>query len=66
MGWYIGGAFGQTEVALDCAGTTACDDSDSGWKIFAGYQFNRNFAVELGYGDLGRSSPRCGSLSQSV
>ena len=25
----------------------------SSWKLFAGYQFNRNFALGLGYTDLG-------------
>jgi OOP family OmpA-OmpF porin len=53
MGWYLGGSFGQSEVDIDCAGTTSCDDSDSSWKIFAGYQVNRNFAIEGGYGVLG-------------
>jgi OOP family OmpA-OmpF porin len=53
MGWYIGGSFGQSEADVDCAGTTSCDDSDTAWKIFAGYQINRNFAVEAGYGSLG-------------
>ena len=65
MGWYVGGALAQAEVELDCTGTTACDDSDSSWKIFAGYQFNRNFAVELGYGDLGQvtaSTPSIGII----
>ncbi|HSA88317.1 MAG TPA: outer membrane beta-barrel protein [Burkholderiales bacterium] len=56
MGWYVGAAIGQTEVNLDCTGTTACDDKDSSWKIFAGYQFNRNFAVEFGYTDLGEAT----------
>lgn len=53
MGWYIGGSFGKSEADVDCAGTTSCDDSDTAWKIFAGYQINRNFAVEAGYGSLG-------------
>jgi len=64
-GWYVGGALGQTEVELDCTGTTACDDKDSSWKIFAGYQVNRNFAVEFGYGDVGKvtaSTPPIGII----
>jgi OOP family OmpA-OmpF porin len=52
-GWYIGASFGQAQADVDCSGTTACDDKDSSWKIFGGYQINRNFAVELGYSDLG-------------
>jgi OmpA-OmpF porin, OOP family len=64
-GWYVGASLGQTEVNLDCAGTTACDDKDSSWKIFAGYQFNRNFALEFGYTDLGEvtaSTPAIGFI----
>jgi len=30
------------------------DERDTGYKIFGGYQFNKNFAVEAGYFDLGR------------
>ena len=56
MGFYIGGALGQSSVDIDCAGTTSCDDKDSTWKILGGYQFNRNFALEFGYADLGAAS----------
>jgi OOP family OmpA-OmpF porin len=52
-GWYIGASLGQAKADVDCSGTIACDDKDSSWKIFGGYQINRNFAVELGYSDLG-------------
>ena len=34
----------------------SCDDKDTAWKILGGYQFNRHFAVELGYTDLGEAS----------
>jgi OOP family OmpA-OmpF porin len=51
-GWYVGASLGQSQVDVDCSGTTTCDDKDSAWKIFGGYQFNRNFSVELGYTDL--------------
>jgi OOP family OmpA-OmpF porin len=52
-GWYLGGSFGQAQADLDCTGTTSCDDKDSSWKIFAGYQMSRNLAVEFGYSNLG-------------
>ena len=52
-GWYVGASPGQAQVDVDCSGTTSCDDKDSTWKIFGGYQINRNFSVEVGYSDLG-------------
>ncbi|MCZ6598344.1 MAG: outer membrane beta-barrel protein [Planctomycetota bacterium] len=32
---------------------TTLDDTDIGWKVFAGYRFEQPFAVEVGYTDLG-------------
>lgn len=55
-GFYIGAALGQAQIDVDCTGASTCDDKDSNWKILGGYQFNKNFAVELGYTDLGESS----------
>ena len=83
-GWYIGAGVGSTKTDIDNAGinasligigfasaATASDERDTGWKLFAGYQFNPNFAVELGYADLGRYSfssttVPAGALSGSV
>jgi OOP family OmpA-OmpF porin len=65
--WYLGAGFGQSqadiaekEIRADllASGLTtsefADDESDFGYKLFAGYQFNRHFALEGGYFDLGR------------
>jgi len=59
--WYVGAGIGYSRVSIDdiapIAGTTftqSKDESDTGWKIFAGYHFNPNFAVEAGYVDLGK------------
>ncbi len=32
------------------------DETDTGYKLFGGYQFNRNFGMEAGYFDLGKST----------
>lgn len=37
------------------AGTTKCDNKDTTWRLLAGWQFNRNLALEIGYHDLGKS-----------
>jgi len=52
---YIGGAFGWTEIDVDCAGTTRCDTSDTGYKVYGGYRFANQFAVELVYFDWGKA-----------
>jgi OOP family OmpA-OmpF porin len=44
----LGAGFAATSVTED--------ERDRGFKIFGGYQFNRNFAVEGGYFDLGKFS----------
>ncbi len=68
-GPYIGGNVGSTRADFDNASinrtltgqglavrSTTEDNSGTGYKLFGGYQLNRNFAVEGGYFDLGRSS----------
>jgi OOP family OmpA-OmpF porin len=55
-GLYLGGSWGQAEYADTCddlALITGCKDNDRAWRLFGGYQFNRNLALELGYVDLG-------------
>lgn len=54
------GALGQTSMAtvpnfyagVDVGQTDAGDEDDVGFRLFGGYQFHRNIAVELGYGLL--------------
>ncbi len=66
-GWYGGVNVGQSRAKIDDARVTSNllgsgfatssitdDDSDTGYKLFGGYKFNRNFALEGGYFDLGR------------
>jgi OOP family OmpA-OmpF porin len=55
-GFYLGVSVGQTQVDDVCDGVTSCDDTDTGFKIFGGYQFNQYFGVEGGYVDLGKAS----------
>ena len=64
---YIGGNVGASKATIDNKRITSSllgggfsttsindDDRDTGYKIFAGYRFNRYFAVEGGYFDLGK------------
>lgn len=65
-GWYGGFNLGKSNATIDderivsdllSQGFTqvqiADDDKDNGWKLFAGYQVNKNLAFEGGYFDLG-------------
>lgn len=55
---YVGASFGSTDASdgiavpgLITSGTV--DGKDSGFKIFGGYQFSPNLALEVAYVDLG-------------
>lgn len=58
---YIGGTIGQAEYKDGCAGVGDCDEKDTAWRILGGYQFNRYFAAELGYHNLGETSASAGA-----
>lgn len=66
-GWYGGVNIGRSSANIDNANITgnllgsgfattsiSNDDSDTAYKLFGGYKFNKNFALEGGYFDLGR------------
>jgi OmpA-OmpF porin, OOP family len=50
--WYVGLGVGYLKTGNACpvgsAPGAACDDKDTSWKIFGGYQFNSYFGYELG------------------
>jgi OOP family OmpA-OmpF porin len=43
---YIGGSLGRSDFK-------APSETDTAWRLFGGYQINRNFAAEIGYHNLG-------------
>ena len=61
-GFYIGVHIGQAMYRETCDDFTgpglSCDDKDSAWKVLGGYQFNKHFAAEIGYVDLGTLTAR--------
>lgn len=67
-GFYLGASIGRSKAKDTCddSGAFSCDDTDTAWKIFAGYQFNRHLAVEAGYTDLGEVTLSAASGTSSV
>jgi OOP family OmpA-OmpF porin len=68
-GLYLGGSFGSSTfndfdgsdvdaelASLGFTSSSSTDDSDTGWKLFAGYKFMPYLAVEGSYTDLGKAS----------
>ena len=64
-GWYLGAGVGRSnatglsgiDTTLAGAGissTSTVGDTDTAWKLLAGYQVNKYFGVEGGYGNLGQ------------
>ena len=55
-GHYIGARYGYSVHDGACDRLSfGCDDEDSDWGAFWGYDFNRNVALELSYNELGDS-----------
>jgi len=89
-GWYAGGSLGSArtdsgitaaQLDADLAALTpsitarsTLSENDTGFKLFAGYQFNENLAVEGGYVDLGKpaelnsvvTAPSAGTIKATV
>ncbi|MDO9221038.1 MAG: outer membrane beta-barrel protein [Thiobacillus sp.] len=86
-GFYVGGSLGQAKAKdfngsdLDAelfssygiTSSTSTDDTDTGWKAFAGYRFMKYLAVEGAYANLGEftahstvTAPSAGIVDSNV
>ena len=55
-GIYIGGSLGYSQYKDSCKNLLIpCEENDTMWRAFAGYQFNRYWAAEIGGGHLGEA-----------
>jgi len=54
---YAGGSIGYSQFKDVCVlANVPCDDTDTAWRAFGGYQFNPYFALEVGFADLGATT----------
>lgn len=51
---YVGGSLGQAKSSVDCKDASKCDKISSTYKVFGGYNIDKNFAVEASYSNLGK------------
>jgi len=62
---YIGCGFGQSSLDISDQDADSVDDTDTSFKLFAGISPNPNFALELGYADLGEYSAHYPSYDET-
>jgi OOP family OmpA-OmpF porin len=70
-GLYAGASIGYSQFKDICDVVVAgvsCDDNDTAWRAFGGYQFNEYVALEFGFANLGAAtgSGAPGSFSTEV
>lgn len=51
---YGGASIGRSQLSDDCQGQISCGTNATSYKLFSGYQFHPNFAVEASYSNLGK------------
>jgi OOP family OmpA-OmpF porin len=61
-GPYVGGSLGTTRYKGPDIGGLATDRSSNGGKLYGGYEFTPNVAVEAGYADVGKASSAAGDV----
>jgi OmpA-OmpF porin, OOP family len=66
VGLYAGIGIGQSGFRGSCQGLGACSEKDPAAKIFGGYRLNKNFALEAGWVDLGKTNASTGAGNVSM
>lgn len=57
---YLGGSIGQSDTSNYCNYSTSCDSKTTSYKVFGGYNIDKNFAVESSYFSSGKASMNSG------
>jgi OOP family OmpA-OmpF porin len=53
-GYYVGGNVGRAEQKVEASGVSF-KENDTGFKLYGGYTFTKNFGIEGGYVDMGNA-----------
>ena len=53
---FVGASVGQSTLHVTCPAASACDDTDTAWKIYGGLEVNEFISMEMGYVDLGEAT----------
>lgn len=64
-GFYGGAGIGQATIDA-CDGVANCDDEDTSWKVFGGWEMNSNIAFEAGWVDFGEITGSAGGSAVSA
>lgn len=54
--FYVGGSFGRGAHNISEDDYGSVDDSDTGYKLYGGYRFSKELAIEVNYFDFGEAS----------
>ena len=57
--WYVGASYGATKTDMGVSsttGTASLDKKDKGYKVYAGYKYNKYISTEVFYTDLGKAN----------
>lgn len=68
---YIGATIGSGNIETDCGSPLSCDDGDTGFKLYGGFDISRHanikgLALEVGYIDFGKASQSFGPAHGSI
>ena len=70
--FYVGAGLGISKLddtvcdslkSINTGNQQSCDDEDTGWKVYAGWQPLKNFSFEAGYVDLGETTAKGGNTN---
>jgi len=63
---YAGALIGMGKVDVPCLSGLNCDNSQAGYKVYAGYELGAGWAAEVAYSDFGESEITSGAQTLKV